>query len=158
MKRIKTWVAAHSVLTTIVLMLAITGSAFAAWIVFSGVSGSGGAKVGTAQVSPALSLTPQYDGTQVIPGQDGTVKADIKNNDTVAHTLTALTFGTITATPPCDTSGLSVSASNALPISVPAGGTVFDFPVASIHAAANLDPNCANAQIDVQFTGGTTSP
>lgn len=140
----------------IVGTLVAAGAAGAAWFVFTGAQGSGGAKVGTSQISPAITLTNTgLTGiTAVVPGTPGTVKANIVNNASVSETINTLT-DTITASPSCDTSALHYTFGG--PYIVPANATENDVPIGTITADANLDPACSGATLTLNLTG-TTSP
>lgn len=147
----------------VILGFALTAatSAFAAWVIFGGVTGTGGGKVGSSTISPALTLTP-YTGAiaAVSPGTTGDVSVVGVNSASVPEKILTLSAGTITATPTCDTSALSFTVD---PTRV--GATATAFPLGStsgvivghLTAAANLDPACANASLSIAFTG-TTSP
>jgi hypothetical protein len=143
-------------------VLATAGGALAAWILLTGVTGTGGGKVGSSQISPAVTLTPHFQAGDVlvIPGTTGDVMADVVNsNVTASETVTALTVQSITASPTCNTSGLSFTPDSNFVGSrvIAAGATLTHTRVGSLTAAANLDPACANAALTITFTG-TTSP
>ncbi len=140
------------------VILVFAGGAFAAWIVLQGLSGSGAGKVGASTISPKITLTANTAGaTAAIPGTDGLVGEDVLNNDTVPVKILTLSASSIVATPTCNTSGLTFVPGNAIGASGTsfAPGTSNNQALGSLHAAANLDPACANANISVTFTGTT---
>jgi len=146
------------VAVAVVALLIAAGSAFAAWLYFTGASGSGGAKVGSASQVQAITVMPQYNGDAVVPGTPGQVKAWLQNTDTTnAHAVTTLTAGAITSdNGACDTSGLHFASANLPSVMVPANQTVTDQVIGTLTADANLDVDCANSMISIALTGTTT--
>lgn len=148
-------------LVSVIAALAIAGGAFAAWILLTGVGGSGGGKVGSSQISPAITLTPHFvqGDAAVIPGSAGDVYADVTNNSVQSsETVTSLSMQSITASPSCNTSALSFTPDdNFLNHQWGQGTTVMHFRIGTLTAAQNLDPACANADLTLNFAG-TTNP
>lgn len=139
--------------------------AAAAWFVFFGVGGSGGSKVGSATISNALTLTPDFqagDAVLIPTSAVGDVFVDIHNADpNSSERLTGLTVGSIVASPACDTSLIAFSPdpANVGPAGrmVAANGTATHVRVGTLSAPATLDLACQNSTITVNFSGGTTS-
>lgn len=150
----------------VVGVLATASAAFAAWQLYSGISGTASGTVGSATTIGAITITPDCnsaDGancTSVVPGSDGTVYAKLTNNDpNSAHYITALSASSITADNGCNTSALSFTVNSGL---IGPGGSINNggvevAPLGTLHAASNLDPNCQNANLTISLTG-TTSP
>jgi len=160
-----------SVVAGLVLMAMGAGTAYAAWVFFQGIQGTGQTTVGTATINK-LQLTPYATGsTTVNPGGgDGQVAVDIGNGDTVAHTITSLGTPTISASGGCDASSITfIPATSAQATSagysywgasIPANqaNTGTHYLAGFVHAPNTLAMNCQNATVTVTFgTGATTT-
>lgn len=178
MKRIKTWIAAHTVLAAIIGSLVIAGGAAAAWNVMSGVdpASTAEANVSTQTTSPVIKLNAAWcasdggsggvTGGTVDPNTAGDVCAIAVNSATVAETITSLPSPTITADAghsACTGSSFTFHPSAAVigPVGTgkawPVGTSAATF-IGTLTAAANTPSACSGAQLTLAFNGGTTSP
>ena len=140
-------------------LLVAAGTALAAFLVYSGITGSGGAKVQTAQTVGALTFTPASlsAADQVAPGTPGKIRATVTNNDP-NHTVTISTISVtgIVADNGCNTSGLTADLSNLIgqPFAVGATNVAVQ---GTITASNAIDPNCSGASLTINLTGTTTA-
>ena len=140
-------------------VLTAAGTALAAFLIYSGIDGSGGGKVAAGQTVGALTFTAGTLSStdEVSPGTPGRVRFLVTNNDP-NHTITiaSIAVQSIVADNGCNTSGLSVDVSNLVSTPFAIGAT--NVPAQSVITAANnLDPACAGATLTVNVTGTTTA-
>lgn len=165
MKRIKTWAAAHSVLSTIIVMLAITGTAAAAaWIIYTGAQGAGsGQKFGTASGGLAVSFADDVakDNTfaGLVPGGSESTYVLATNNAGVAEQLTGDNGTTFTSNPSDCAAHLHVNpALFTTPPTIAANATNAETLLTNaITADASVPNDCSGATWTVNFKF-TTSP
>lgn len=149
------------VLVALPIGLVVVGAAIAAWIVFSGVSGSGGAKVGNAS-SYAITLTanPAAASNELLPGGDADFAATASNPAPVTATLTSITLsGPVTTDAPSCTIPAGVITLNAGQfggLSIPSGSSTVVAPNGA-HASAAL-PDCLQGHTLTIPVTGTAVP
>lgn len=141
-----------SILATFVLL---TGTAIAAFVIYSGVQGSGsGAFSAAQQAGAAVNITasfPDIDG----PGASVGASANVTNLDPgLAHSVTAISAA-FSSTPSSCAAHLSFAPVDALPWAVPAAATVNKF--VSVTAGAGIPNECAGGSYTLALTG-VTSP
>jgi hypothetical protein len=140
------------------MLLASVGVGYAAWTIFSGVSGTGSGKIGNPTVIGALSFVAIPNTVPVIPGSPGSFDATAHNDTGVTQTITTIS-GTVTASIAGCASHLSIDPAQFVGLSLsatPVGG--FDLHRANAIVADNTLPaNCAGADITVTLTGTTTA-
>lgn len=134
-------------------LLLLAGTAAAAWIVFSGASGSGNGTFNNATQQTAITI----NGTNqpaLSPGASVPMSVQLVNNDTGnSHTLNTLTGTFTTSTSGCD-AYLSIDSNGVIGTSVSAGGSqVGSVP---IKLAANAPVSCAGGTWSVAFSGTTS--
>lgn len=136
------------------LLLFFAGTAFAAWVVFSGASGSGQGSFASATQQTAITIAGTNQ-PALAPGASTPLQVSLTNNDpNNAHTLSGFT-ATFTAVPSNCASFLSEGPDSISGQSVPAGGTTNG--TVMINLASNAPVSCANGSWSISFTG-TTSP
>jgi hypothetical protein len=135
-----------------------TGTAIAAFIIYSGVGGgSGSGTYAASSNQPAITVSslanPQVSG----PGTNTPMALRAQNNDpNAAHVLNSVT-GTFTTSPVACASYMSLGAITGAFIgeSIPASGLLTTGTV-QIVAAANTPGTCAGGTWSVAFSGTTT--
>jgi hypothetical protein len=147
-----------------VLALVASGSAFAAWMIFSGVTGSGGAKADTASTVGAITLTPNYQSGDALlsPGSSGDVMVDLRNADTSKNvSIQTLTAASVTSDKGagCVTTGITFTPD---PAAI-GGGNSYGPNATRTHirigtlSAASLPAGCSGAVFTVNLTGTTSA-
>lgn len=143
---------------TIVGVLATASAAFAAWLIYTGASGTATGNFATAgSAGTAITMAPQGTGydVAVVPGGTGQgVNWTLTNNDpSQAHTVSGVT-ATFTTTPQDCGAHMSIPAADLalFNVTVPAGGTT---TVSGIHVVADssLPNDCSGGTWSVQLTG-----
>lgn len=143
------------VLIPVVASLALSGSAFAAWAVYSGVDGSGSGTFETATTQKAITVTTSSSPPPLVQGATTNVGATARNNDpSVSHAIQTLT-ATFTTTPSTCAQYLSLKSGSTLIGATIAGGATITGNV-PIEVAGAAPVTCAGATWSVTF-GGTTS-
>jgi hypothetical protein len=142
-----------------VLALIAAAAAFAAWFAGS-LDGSGGGKAAGAQQIGALVLTPTPNaipaGGLLKPASDGSLAFSVDNPTSGPVTITNVSAGPITASPPCDTSAVSLVPSALVGNVFPPGSSgPYVFPGA-LHASAAFSEGCQNASLNVVLNGATS--
>lgn len=137
-------------------LLATTGVAVAAFVFFTGASGTTQGTIETATLNTAITVS-EFAAPPPIPvggSSNGTTR--LQNVDTVAHTLTALT-GVFSSTPSQCAQYLSYSFGGSNPVGTPLNaGQSLNVPT-TYSATAAVPASCSAATWSVAWTG-TTSP
>lgn len=144
--------------------LLMAGSAFAAWVYLSGVSGSGGAKGGQASMVDAIRLVPsayQSGDELVTPDTNGGVYVTVTNDSAKITRILTLNATGITSDKPGCATGVVFQPSTQW---VGASGSTFNngqtiphLRIGSLDAPTDWDPSCGDAVLTVAFAG-TTQP
>ncbi len=134
------------------------GTAAAAWLIYSGITGSGSGKVGTPTTIGALTFVPIPNTSAVIPGTPGSFDATIHNDSPSAQTITSIAGTFTTNSDPSCASHFTLDSSRFVgTIFQPTPANGFDWHVANaIVADAGLPAVCAGADITVTVTGTTS--
>ena len=155
----------HRVVSAVVgAALAMSVGAAAAWVVFTGLSGTGGGKFTTATGGVALTLTAETPSSSADyiqgPGQKGAIRASIVNNAGVPETIASVTADSIATTPAeCashltfDSAAFMTQAANLGPIGT--GGVDTTFPNTLV-ADSSLPSTCSDGTVTVTLSGTTT--
>ena len=164
MKRIKTWIAAHTVLAAIIGSLVIAGTAAASWIIYTGATGvASGQQFAVATTNTAVTLANdapkvnQFSG--LAPGGTESTYALITNN-TVPAVAESITGGSaVFASTPSDcASHLSLNPA-AFPIAVPATDSSTEHLLSNfIKADATLPNDCSGGSWTITSMNLTTNP
>jgi hypothetical protein len=171
-RRLKHWVAAHSVLAMTIVTLVFAGGAAAAWITYtSTVSGTASGTIATNQAlskmlfAPDASATPTSaepcttgTGATCTGGVQGTIPYTMTNRTAGAVTVTSLNTVLTTSddlSPDfCKTHLFTISTS--LPVTGSYGsGLVTAHGLISYTADPTLPIGCSNAVVTTTFTGAT---
>jgi len=147
----------RAVATTATLVaLLVVGAAVAAFILYTGATGTGSAHVSGSSTLNALSLT-ENGSPELAPGSQVTTAFHLINNDPAAsHRLDQLT-GTIT-TSPSNCADFITWSSNGGPLvgsTVPAGSAI-DADGGFYNVQSAIPAACANATVTLALTGTTT--
>jgi hypothetical protein len=136
-----------------VVLLVSAGAAIAAFILYTGLSGSGSAHVQNTSTVGALSVTGTND-PELLAGGNATAHYNIVNNDPGAsHQITNAT-AVITSNPANCASFVTWAGSGLEGIIVPAGGTNSGDVTVSLSAATPV--SCAGATVSFAISGTTT--
>jgi hypothetical protein len=137
-----------------VAAMALSGTALAAWIIYSGVDGSGNGTLATSTTNKAVTVTVTGS-TPLAPGTTTQLAASALNNDASAsHTIQTLT-GTFTANPSSCAQYLALkTGSDLIGVSIAAGATRTGQVPIELNGSAPV--SCAGATWSVTF-GGSTS-
>lgn len=141
-------------ISTIGLLLT-AGIAVAAFVLYSGISGSGQAHLTstTSQVG-ALTISGAAD-PELTPGTTTSAPFSVTNNDSsAAHQITALS-ASITSNPAGAGAYITLSTADLVGVNVAAGAT--SNPTLDYVVSSNIPISYAGATVSVSFTG-TTSP
>jgi hypothetical protein len=137
----------------LVVALALTGAAVAAFILYTGVNGSGsGTFDPTTQATPAVTLTGQTQ-PQLGPDTSALMTVSATNNANHAVTLTSVT-GAFTSSPPECASHLSVSGASGLGGSYAVGEVRSGTVTIALDGAA--PSSCAGGSWSVAFGGAAS--
>jgi hypothetical protein len=146
------------------LVLAVSGTAFAAWVYLSGASGSGSAKGGQASMVDAVRLTPsayQSGDELVTPDVNGGVYVTATNDSAKITRILTLNATGITSDKPGCAAGVVFQPSTqwvgASASTFNNGQTVPHLRIGSLDAPTDWDPSCGDAALTVTFAG-TTQP
>jgi len=157
-RKFRSWRRRTQAVAVLVAALAFAGAAAAAWIIYTGGSGSAQGSFGSAtQTNPAVLITDMGNSTPVSgPGGSGTVKVQATNNNpNSAETITSET-DTFTSTPADCAAHLSTPPNSlvgtVLPIGGNAGGVSYQ-----INADSSLPQDCVNGSYTLNISV-TTSP
>ncbi len=124
MKRIKTWIGAHVVLASIIASLVLAGGAAAAWIIYSGIGGTGNGSFAASSTIDAIDINGGTPSGPLGPGASVSLPLTLVNNDTVDHRTNTVT-ATFSTTPTVCASHLSsADVGNLNAITIPGGGTM----------------------------------
>jgi hypothetical protein len=139
--------------TIAVVLLASAGAALAAFIIYTGVTGSGSAQVQQAQTLGAIALTQTSAATlQVGTRTEQTYNAH--NSDTgAAHQVNSVS-GSVTTSPAECAASITFDGGDLV------GRTIAPNDDFTAHlgwtVAANIPTQCAGATVNVAITGSTT--
>jgi hypothetical protein len=171
-RRLKNWVAAHSVLAMVLVTLVFAGGAAAAWITYTAtVSGTAGGTIATNQSLSKLlfasdgSVTPTSvepcssgTGATCTGGVQGTIPYSMTNrwsgNVTVTSLSVVLTTSDDTSPDFCKNHLFTIAAS--LPVTGTYGtGLVTAHGLVQYVADPSLPVGCSAATVTATFTGAT---
>jgi hypothetical protein len=110
-------------------------------------AGATSAKAGTAA---ALTATADVPGA-LYPGSSATLTLKVNNPNGFGATVTAVSFGTITAANGCSTAGITVTPPASLPRAVVAGGSV------TLTATVSMSTSTSNACQGTTFSVPVTA-
>jgi hypothetical protein len=134
--------------------LAVAGAAVAAFLVFSGATGSGSGSFEAGSTTPAIEITGTSQPV-LSPGVNAAMNVSVHNLDAnAAHSLTNLEGTTFSSTPPECASHLAVATASIIG-SYAANET--ETGTVTLGADASLPAACAAGTWSVSF-GGTTTP
>lgn len=151
--------------------LVCAACAAAAWIVYTGLSGTGGSEIGTpSQTLGAIEVafdTPYFTGsdTPLSPGQSGSLVLVAQNDDpNDGETISSVSVGSITSSVNGCASHITANTSTIQSAlvgqTIPKGASfgngsdVIHVP-AALSADASLPASCAGATVNVALTGAT---
>jgi hypothetical protein len=151
--------------TSAAFVLVAATSALAAWIIYSGASGTGTVQGDTAQTVDVLKLTPDPLATdkKVSPGAtDVNVYAKVQNVGQQSARLKTLTATVASDDPACNIAGITFQPEPSVVNAASgqqfvAGATATRVPVGQLVAASSADPDCAGDTFTLTFAG-TTAP
>lgn len=137
--------------------LATTGLAVAAFVLFTGASGSTSGTIETATINAAITVAENNAGSPVpVGGSNSGSSLKLQNVDTAAHQLNTLT-GTFSSSPSQCASHLSYSMGGSNPVGTSLNpGQTLIVPI-TYSADATVPAACSAATWTLAWTG-TTSP
>jgi hypothetical protein len=148
----------RKVIAAMVAMLAIPGVALAAWVLYSGASGTITGKTAQTTTATAITITAASPPVLENSGTPVPLNLTLKNNDaSAARSITSVAAPVVTMVPAACAAHLTVNGLSPAVVgqSVPAGATVAAQNSASITFAAAAPSTCANADYSIAITGVT---
>jgi hypothetical protein len=134
--------------------LLVAAAAVAAFIVYTGASGSGSAHVQNATTLGAITIS-SGDNPELSPGATTGQQFQFHNNDPgAAHTVTSLS-GNVTSSPSECSGSISFNASGGVGVVLPPSGN--DTAILTWTVSNSIPASCAGATVNVSLSG-TTSP
>ncbi len=146
----------------VIAALALPAAAFAAWIIYTGLNGSGSGSFGSATSTlTAVTITGGAVPNIAGPGDSENMPVTIQNNAPKPENVLSVT-GTVTSTPSDCASHLTMTdpgysgpGTGVAPIGLGANGT-FNGQHVVISADGTLPDDCQNGSYTVTFSGTTS--
>jgi len=146
----------RQVVSVVALVLASGGVAFAAFQLYSGISGSGGAHYASSTTVGALTISACND-PELSPNSSVAAVCTVTNNDpSNAHQVTALS-GSVSSSGGSTCSSHTTWDPTIIGSTYAAGSTNPNTTVAAWNTNATIPASCASATVSVSASG-TTSP
>ncbi len=152
----------RTIIIGVIAALALPAAAFAAWIIYTGLNGSGSGSFGSATSTlTAITITGGAVPNIAGPGDSENMPVTIQNNAPKPENVLSVT-GTVTSTPSdcaahltMTDPGYSGPGTGVAPIGLGANG-VFNGQHVVITADGSLPDDCQNGSYTVTFAGTTS--